>query len=526
MYVDSSFGGPGIGHVLKGFINALSVHRNTKILIDDGYILGNYYDILDKSHIIYRSEMERYSGDFENLYTWRVMVTKEEELSIRTSSINLYKRLTTTTDLEHLNSPLIDPLFSPHLSIDYRYDRCILPHMVYSRIMKAVRSITFAPKIKLLAEKITYLIREPSLGVTVRTFQGPHEKKSDSTSKSDITLRMISRYMEAVIRQHKIKTVVLAFDDDQLKASMLNYLQAIGDSVSLLYPSDYAESHKLSHLEKAAVEVLSLSKTSFLLGLKNSSFVELAYYLGGMYQGLYFLPRVFIETSKMELVPLTIVSNSSCVALAKSVQACYRTGSRSSVLDKCIISEFFSVETDSQDLVRKDVILSPYIIKYLYPPSVFTPSGNDLWADSIRKQFCLDIQESRGGLANMLDMLNWHKKSPNFDGDLENTPDHKQPMNVRILCMIYTVEDKHYGAVREILKTWGRDCTGMLVFSNTFDASIPTVVVEQDGEDSYANLWRKIVAIWKYVNRNYVDEFDWFFLADDDTYLIYENLEV
>ena len=37
-------------------------------------------------------------------------------------------------------------------------------------------------------------------------------------------------------------------------------------------------------------------------------------------------------------------------------------------------------------------------------------------------------------------------------------------------------------------------------------------------------MWNKVVSIWKYTKLHYMDEFDWFYIAGDDTYLIPENL--
>lgn len=94
----------------------------------------------------------------------------------------------------------------------------------------------------------------------------------------------------------------------------------------------------------------------------------------------------------------------------------------------------------------------------------------------------------------------------------------------RLLCIIYTMESNHNDAMSSIINTWGSKCTGLLIFSNLTDYTIPTISIPHDGEESYNNIWRKIVSIWKYIYQYYLDEFDWFFISGYDTYVIIENL--
>jgi glycoprotein-N-acetylgalactosamine 3-beta-galactosyltransferase len=44
------------------------------------------------------------------------------------------------------------------------------------------------------------------------------------------------------------------------------------------------------------------------------------------------------------------------------------------------------------------------------------------------------------------------------------------------------------------------------------------------GEESRSQLWNKAKFTLRHVYENYLDNFDWFFKADDDTYVIMENL--
>lgn len=93
---------------------------------------------------------------------------------------------------------------------------------------------------------------------------------------------------------------------------------------------------------------------------------------------------------------------------------------------------------------------------------------------------------------------------------------------VRVLCWIMTSPknlDKKAFAVKT---TWAKRCNKYIFFSSVTNDSFPTIGLNvSEGRE---HLTGKTVQAFKYCYDNYKDHFDWFLKADDDTYVIVENL--
>lgn len=61
-----------------------------------------------------------------------------------------------------------------------------------------------------------------------------------------------------------------------------------------------------------------------------------------------------------------------------------------------------------------------------------------------------------------------------------------------------------------------------IIYNCISDDELNTIVLGvKEGREF---LWNKLREAFKYVYNNYIDEYDWFLRADDDTYVILENL--
>ncbi|XP_072223770.1 glycoprotein-N-acetylgalactosamine 3-beta-galactosyltransferase 1-A isoform X2 [Leuresthes tenuis] len=93
---------------------------------------------------------------------------------------------------------------------------------------------------------------------------------------------------------------------------------------------------------------------------------------------------------------------------------------------------------------------------------------------------------------------------------------------VRVLCWVMTGPYNLQSRARHVRATWSRHCNIVLFMSSVEDSDFPTVGLgTKEGRDQ---LYWKTIRAFHYVYEHHVNEADWFLKADDDSYVVVDNL--
>ncbi|KAH8325056.1 hypothetical protein KR074_004479 [Drosophila pseudoananassae] len=91
---------------------------------------------------------------------------------------------------------------------------------------------------------------------------------------------------------------------------------------------------------------------------------------------------------------------------------------------------------------------------------------------------------------------------------------------VRILCYVAT---KFREASKAVLHTWARRCNKLIFFTNKMDLELPGLVVLPE-KTRLRESWKNTKSALKYLYNHHLNDADWFLEADDQTYVLMENL--
>ena len=118
-----------------------------------------------------------------------------------------------------------------------------------------------------------------------------------------------------------------------------------------------------------------------------------------------------------------------------------------------------------------------------------------------------------------------------FDADMKDHQHHlflnkeaeEEQKRIRILCWVMTSPKALPIKGKPVKETWGKRCNIFLFMSSQADSNFPDAI-GLNVKEGRENLWSKTRAAWDYVYDHHLDDADWFIKADDDTFVIIENL--
>ncbi|XP_067650361.1 glycoprotein-N-acetylgalactosamine 3-beta-galactosyltransferase 1-B-like [Haliotis asinina] len=96
--------------------------------------------------------------------------------------------------------------------------------------------------------------------------------------------------------------------------------------------------------------------------------------------------------------------------------------------------------------------------------------------------------------------------------------------HIRLSCWVMTNPRNLETRSRYIQMTWGKRCDKLVFISSETNTTFPAV--GQNVSEGRHHLTEKTLGGYHYVYKHHFDDCDWFFKADDDTYLIAENLRL
>lgn len=95
---------------------------------------------------------------------------------------------------------------------------------------------------------------------------------------------------------------------------------------------------------------------------------------------------------------------------------------------------------------------------------------------------------------------------------------------VKILCFVITTSSKLDKTIPVVNATWGQRCNRVLFVLCPPDKNNPHFLSTCHIGEGSSHLTAKVRHAFKVSYDNYLDDYDWFLKADDDTYLVMENL--
>lgn len=105
----------------------------------------------------------------------------------------------------------------------------------------------------------------------------------------------------------------------------------------------------------------------------------------------------------------------------------------------------------------------------------------------------------------------------------ENMAANSTNNSSRILCWIMTRDENLDSRTRHIRATWAHRCD-ITLYIGSSESAFPTLRLNvSEGRE---NLFWKTIRAFQYIHQNHLDQADWFLKADDDVFVVVENLRL
>jgi glycoprotein-N-acetylgalactosamine 3-beta-galactosyltransferase len=96
----------------------------------------------------------------------------------------------------------------------------------------------------------------------------------------------------------------------------------------------------------------------------------------------------------------------------------------------------------------------------------------------------------------------------------------------KVFCWIMTSRRNHENRARIVDETWPRRCDKYEFFTDDGNTTFPSAGIFHNLTEGHLHLWPKTKTALRHIYHKYLNEFDWFLKADDDTYIVVENLKL
>lgn len=191
--------------------------------------------------------------------TWRLLVLQQEEKLLDDSFLDSYPERFDTT------SPEFQMMYSRRHVIDGFYHK--IPKDIQKRILIAQTWIPWSHKMRQVLDSIPLLHRV--IGVSVRTWQAPHDTCALSAHRAKSFNPQ--KYLDIIKRyEGKVEGIFFSFDNPKAE----EYFKDV-KIPRITFPTP-----SLTPIQQAAVKAQILGNCGLIVGDKQSTFIEAAWWMG------------------------------------------------------------------------------------------------------------------------------------------------------------------------------------------------------------------------------------------------------